>query len=300
MTRFGKIVLGAAFGLALGAQAQAQSKGALHIYDIAVASHDFVQILSREGLIQKVHAAKFADYGNLKKEWQSPAWDPGNEYSIPYDWGTTSFGYDTAVYTKPVDSLKTFYDPPAELKGKIGMFGSPTEVMSLVLVYLGKPQCNSNPADLKEAAVLEKQKPSVKLYNSDGIQDRMASGETVAHQVWSGDFRRARAQRASLKYLFAKEGGIAWMDNIVVPAHAPNLENAKIFMQFMLKPENSGMHSTFAGYPTAVTGAEKFTDPAVATAPEYLPPKGWKYTFAPSCDEKAIRAYDRLWTKLRQ
>ena len=345
MTRFGKIVLGAAFGLALGAQAQAQSKGELHIYnwtnytspelmkkfteetgikvtvdtydsnetllaklksgaagyDIAVASHDFVQILSREGLIQKVHAAKFADYGNLKKEWQSPAWDPGNEYSIPYDWGTTSFGYDTAVYTKPVDSMKTFYDPPAELKGKIGMFGSPTEVMSLVLVYLGKPQCNSNPADLKEAAaVLEKQKPSVKLYNSDGIQDRMASGETVGHQVWSGDFRRARAQRASLKYLFAKEGGIAWMDNIVVPAHAPNLENAKIFMQFMLKPENSGMHSTFAGYPTAVTGAEKFTDPAVATAPEYLPPKGWKYTFAPSCDEKAIRAYDRIWTKLRQ
>ncbi len=345
MTRFAKLLLGAALGLAVAAQAQAQSKGELHIYnwtdytspelvkkfseetgikvtvdtydsnetllaklksgaagyDIAVASHDFVQILSREGLIQKIHAAKLQGYGNMETRWQNPAWDPGNEYSIPYDWGTTSFGYDTAVYTKPVDSLKTFYEPPAELKGKIGMFGSPTEVMSLALVYLGKPQCNSNPADLKAvSALLEKQKPFVKLYNSDGIQDRMAAGETVAHQVWSGDFRRARAQKASLKFLFAKEGGIAWMDNMVVPTHAPNVENAKLFMEFLLKPENSGLHSTFSGYPTAVKGAEKFTDQAVATAPEYLPPKDWKYTFAPSCDEKAIRAYDRIWTKLRQ
>lgn len=270
-------------------------------YDIAVASSDFVSILAKEGLIQKVEAAKFADYKNLDKKWQSPPWDPGNLYSVPYDWGTTSFGYDTAVYTKPIDSLKTFYDPPAEFKGKLGMFGSPTEVMSLALVYLGKPQCNTDPATLKEVqALLEKQKPAVKVYNSDGIQDRMASGETVAHQVWSGDFQRARAQRASLKFVYAKEGGIAWMDNIVVPTHAPNAANAKLFMQFLLKPENAGLHSSFAGYPTAVVGAEKFTKPEVASAPEYLPPAGWKFTFAPACEEKAIRAYDRIWTKLRQ
>ncbi len=52
---------------------------------------------------------------------------------------------DTAVYAGPLDSLKTLFEPPAELQGKIGMFGSPSEVMSLALVYLGKPQCNTDP-----------------------------------------------------------------------------------------------------------------------------------------------------------
>ena len=117
------------------------------------------------------------------RDGRQRAWDPKAEYTVPWQWGTTSFMYDTKVYPGPVDSLATLFKPPAVFKGKVGMFGSPSEVISLALVYLGKPPCNTNPADLKAAdALLQAQKPFVKVYNSDGIVDRLISGETTMHE----------------------------------------------------------------------------------------------------------------------
>ncbi|MGH2341128.1 extracellular solute-binding protein [Segnochrobactraceae bacterium EtOH-i3] len=269
-------------------------------YDIVVVSSDFVPIFAKEGLIEEIDASKLSNFGNLDPKWKGPAWDPENKYTLPFVWGITSYTIDTDVYKGPTDSLKTLFEPPAELKGKVGMFGSPTEVMSLALVYLGKPQCNTNPADLKEMQVLlEKQKPSVKIYNSDGIRDRQVSGETVAHQVWSGDGLRSRLEKPSIKFVFAKEGGVAWMDNMAVPKNAPNAENAKKFLEFYMKPENAALQSNFSGYPNAVAGSEKFVDKTLAEAPEFSTPEGYKYVFAPTCSPEAIRFYDRIWTKLR-
>ena len=163
-------------------------------YDVMIISNDFVPIFVKQKLFQEVDVASMPNFKNVDPKWQKRPWDPDAKYTVPWVWGTTSFSVDTAVYKGPTDSLKPLFDPPAELKGKVGMFGSPTEVMSLALVYLGKDQCNSNPADLKELdALLEAQKPFVKVYNSDGIVERQVAGETVMHEQWSGKALATRA-----------------------------------------------------------------------------------------------------------
>lgn len=269
-------------------------------YDIVIASNDFVPILIKSKLIQEVDVDEMPGHENLSDIGANRAWDPGNKFTVPYQWGTTSYVVDTAVYKGPLDSLKTLFEPPKELQGKIGMFGSPSEVMSLTMVYLGKPQCNTNPDDLKQAqALLLAQKPFVKLYNSDGIQDRMASGETSMHQAWSGGAARARLKKSSLAYVYAKEGVVGWMDNVAVPATAPNVENAKKFMAFLLQPENIAMTSTLTYYQSAIKGYEAHLAPELAKAPEFNVPEGEKVSFTPSCPEEAIRFYDRIWTRLR-
>ncbi|HWA45612.1 MAG TPA: extracellular solute-binding protein [Hypericibacter adhaerens] len=270
-------------------------------YDVIIISNDFIPIFVKQGLLQKVDVAHMPNFKNLDPQWQKRAWDPDAQYSVPWVWGTTSYSVDTAVYKGPTDSLKPLFEPPPELKGKVGMFGSPTEVMSLALVYLGKPQCNSNPDDLKALnALLQAQKPFVKVYNSDGTVERQVSGETVMHEQWSGKALATRTEKSTFVYVYPKEGVVGWMDNVAVPKDAPDLENAKKFLNFLMDPQNIALQSQSTGYQTAVTGSNKFLPPEIGNSPEFNPPADLKITFAPSCDEKAIRAYDKIWTGLRQ
>ena len=152
-------------------------------YDLIVISNDFVPIFVKQGLFKDVDVAAMPNFKNLEPRWQKRSWDPDGKYSVPWMWGTTSYSVDTAVYKGPTDSLQPLFQPPADLKGKIGMFGSPSEVISLALVYMGKPQCNTDPADLKALnALLEAQKPFVKVYNSDGTVDTSFAGDGTDEQ----------------------------------------------------------------------------------------------------------------------
>jgi spermidine/putrescine transport system substrate-binding protein len=270
-------------------------------YDVMIISNDFVPIFVKQGLFQKVDAAHMPNFKNVDPRWQHRSWDPDAQYTVPWVWGTTSYSVDTSVYKGPTDSLAPLFKPEADMKGKIGMFGSPSEVISLALVYLGKSQCNENPADLKELnALLQAQKPFVKVYNSDGTVERQVAGETVMHEQWSGKALATRQQKASFKYVYPKEGAIGWMDNVAVPTNAPDVENAKKFLNFLMDPENIALQQKYTGYQSAIVGSNKLLPPDVGNSPEFNPPADLKITFAPSCEEKATRAYDKIWTGLRQ
>jgi len=270
-------------------------------YDAIIISNDFVPIFVAQGLLQKVDVASMANFKNVDPEWQKRPWDASAEYTVPWVWGTTSYSVDTAAYKGSANSLKDLFAPSEDMKGKIGMFGSPSEVMSLALVYLGKEQCNSNPDDLKALdALLEAQKPFVKVYNSDGNTERQVSGETVMHEQWSGKALASRQQKATIKYVYPTEGVIGWMDNVAVPANAPNLDNAKAFLNFLMDPENIALQQKSTGYQSAITGSNKYLPAEIGDSPEFNPPADLKITFAPACDEKATRAYDKIWTELRQ
>lgn len=270
-------------------------------YDIVVVSSDFVPIFAKEGLIQKIDASKMPGYGAIEARWQSPAWDRDNVYSIPYDWGVTSYTVNTKFVKASAESLKLLFDPPEEAKGKVGMMGSPSEVMSLAEVYLGLPPCQTDTANMKKVSdLLEAQAPAVKVYNSDGIIDRQGSGETWIHQQWNGDAARTHAANPDVKFVFPKEGVVGWMDNIAVPASAKNPENARRFVEFMMKPENSAVSSNFTHYASAIVGASDHYDAAMKDAPELKVPADLKIVFTPTCPEAATKLMDRVWTKLKK
>lgn len=270
-------------------------------YDIIVPSHNFVPIFINEGLLEPINAADLSGYANIDPRWQNPEWDPGNVYTIPWQWGTTSFTINTEKYTGEVNSLGLLFEPPAELQGQIGMFNSPDEVMAMAEIYLGIPSCNENVEDMKKVQeLLLAQKPSVKLYSSENIYERMAAGEVWMHQQWNGSAMRARAENAAVKYVFPKEGVVTWMDNLAVAKGAPNKDNAIKFIEFMMQPENAGLQSNFARYANGITGSEAFMDADLASAPEIGIPEGVTARFTPACSEKAIELMDRVWTKVKQ
>lgn len=268
-------------------------------YDIVVPSHNFVQIFVEEGLLQKINASKISGYKNIDKRWKSPPWDKKNVYTVPWQWGTTSYAVDTAVFGGDINTYKVLFDPPAKLKGKIGMFKTPDEVIPMAQIYLGIPLCSEKSSDMKKVyELLASQKPHVKVYNSDGIKERLVSGDAAAHMIWNGYSLRSRKEKSTIKYAYAKEGVLSWFDNIAVPKGAKNKKNAIKFIEFMLKPENAAMQSNFAGYANGIAGSPAHMTAELKSAPEVNMPASAKSVFTKSCSEAAIKLADRAWTKL--
>jgi spermidine/putrescine transport system substrate-binding protein len=270
-------------------------------YDIVVISSDFVPIFIEEKLIRKIDGPKLEGFQNIEARWRGPAWDKGNDYTVPFDWGVTSFDINTKYVKGPVDSLKTLFEPPPEAKGRVGMLSAPTEVMSQAELYLGLPPCQTDTANMKKvSSLLEAQSGAVKVYASDGAIEREASGETWIIQIWNGDAARTRLANPDIRFVFPKEGVVGWMDNMAIPTSAKNPENARRFMAFLLRPENAALSENFTHYSSAITGVGPFLDPALRDAPELNVPKDTKIVFSPTCPAPAIKLIDRVWTKLRR
>ena len=173
------------------AKLQSGAKG----YDIVVPSHNFVEIFKSEGLLQPINASKLSNYNNLKANFQSPTWDKDNEYTVLWQWGTTSFTVNTGVYSGEINTYDVLFNPPSDLQGKIGMFKSADEVISMAQISLGLPLCSENPEEMQKVLeLLKTQKQHVKTYNSDGILERLVSGDAAVHQNWNGYSIRARGE----------------------------------------------------------------------------------------------------------
>ena len=276
-------------------------------YDLAVPSQNFVQIMVKEGLIQKIDTSALSNYKNMDKRWRNPFWDTKQEYTAPWHLGTTSFAYRADLYSGKGTSLKELFEPSDEVKGKLGIFKTPEEVANLAYIYLGKPLCDESPETFKAVQkLLMAQKPYVKIYSSEGRRERMVDGVTIMATWWSGDTMRGRIQaekkgsKVKLRYAFPKEGVVGWFDSLVIPTGAKNVENAKIFINWMMKPENAAMSSNFTRYANAIDGSQKFMDAVLKTAPEMSPPAGVPTFFSKSCGPKYTKAMDKIWTRLLQ
>jgi len=229
-------------------------------YDLVVPSQNFVPIFVSEGLIQKVAVHSMPNYKNLEDKWKNPEWDPQQEYTAPWQWGTTSFSYNSENYSGKGTSLKEFFEPSEEVRGRLSAFQTPDEVVSLANIYLGIPFCSEDAKQMKK------------------VQDL----------------------GAPIVYAYPKEGVVGWYDSLVVPTSAKNVENAKKFMNFMMDPVNMAMLTENQGYGDAVKGTAAYYSEELKTAPEINPPSDLKVFFAPTCSPKAQSLIDKVWTKVMQ
>ncbi len=270
-------------------------------YDIVVPGDYMIKVMIEEGLLAKVEPNKMENFGNVDPNWVDVWWDPGREYSIPYQWGTTSFTVDTAVYDGDINTLALLFDPPEQLRGRINMLNDMNDVINAGLRYLGYGRCNGNKDQLKEVTdLLLNAKQHWRTMDYSTIE-KLTSGDVDLSQNWNGAAMRARAQRPTLKYAYPKEGFTGWMDNVAVLADAPNMENAKLFINFMMDPENAAMTSNFARYANGIVGSDEFMDAEMLSAPEIVMPEDAPTPdFVQPCPQEVVDLYNKIWTRLKQ
>jgi spermidine/putrescine transport system substrate-binding protein len=238
------------------------------------------------------------NFRNVDPRWVDVAWDKGRNYSVPNLWGTMGLAVDTAAYGGTVDSLKLLFEPPPELQGRIGVVKLSNDVINAGLRYLGKPRCNKNSKDLAALAQLLMNAKHHWRWIEYYLSEAMATGNLSLVYYWSNPVPFVRQTIPTLKYVYPREGVGGWMDNVVVLKDAPNVENAKLFQNFMMGPEAAALNSEYGGAANAIPASAGFLPAGFADMPEIKPPPGVEPEFVPLCPKDVRRKYEALWAEV--
>lgn len=288
-------------------------------YDLVVPSNNFLAKQIKAGAFQKLDMAQLTNHKNLKAELmtQLEAADPGNEYSVPYLWGTTGIGYNEGKVKEilgedaPTDSLELLFNPKyAEKLSKCGlsMLDSADEMLPMALVYLGlDPNSNKKADYVKAGEVLDKVRPFVTYFHSSRYITDLANGDICVAFGYSGDVFQAaaRAEEADngqvISYSIPKEGANLWFDMLAIPADASNVKNAHAFINYILHPEVIAPITDYVAYANPNTAAEPLVDKEILNDPAIYPTAEVleRLYVADVRPMKAQRAMTRVWTKVK-
>ncbi len=287
-------------------------------YDVVVPSASFLARQIKAGVYQKLDKSKLPNLKNLDPEITSKleVFDPGNEHSVNYMWGTSGVAYNeeqinAALPNAPVDSFAMFYDPKVVSKfAKCGVsiLDAPSEVVGTVLIYLGRDANSEKPEDLAAAEkVLMSVRPYIRLINSSKYIEDLANGEICLALGWSGDVLQAksRAEEAqkpfTIKYNIPKEGAVMFFDNMAIPADASHVKNAHLFIDYMLRAEVAAKNSNFISFANSNAASWPLIDPEVKNNPGIFPTPEMMPKLVPDLPESAefTRTLTRTWTRFR-
>jgi putrescine transport system substrate-binding protein len=270
-------------------------------YDIVVPTSWFVPTYRQLGLIEPLRQDLIPNLTNLDREFVETDYDPGNRYSIPWQWGTVGIGYNRLrVPGGAVDSWASVFEPAAAMSGRVSLLREVTDLIGAALIYLGKSPNSSSDADLAEVVrMLMAAKPRLSKFTADTYIDELAAGETWLAQGWSGDVFQAQDQNANVSYVIPKEGSLRFVDVMCIPKGAPHPGNAARFMNYVLHPRVQARISRYVSYGTPVSLAKPLLPPEQVSDPAIYPPSSIKLSIVTVTGEKLRKwraAYDQVVT----
>lgn len=273
-----------------------------HGFDIVVPSSNYLQIFIKEGLLAEARPDQMENFKNVDERWVNVDWDPGRHYSVPWQIGFSGIGINTKVYGGDINTSAIWLDPPQELVGKINVEPEMNDVLFATIKYFGGEWCTEDKELLKKVRdKLVEAKPKW-LAMDYSVTEKLPAGDYSAVYYWNGAILRSRLKNPDIKFGYPKEGFPIFMDSVALLKDAKNPENAKLFMNFIMEPENAALISAFAKYANGIKGSADFMPADMKDAPELIVPAEFEKAgeFLSSCSPEVANLYTRIWTEVQK
>lgn len=241
-------------------------------YDLTVPSEYMVQKMRKSHLLEPLDLKKIPNMKYLNPVFLDQKFDPNNQYSIPYFWGSLGVIYNDQD-VKP-GSIKTWNDLwSKKYRNQILLVDSARDAMGMALVSLGYSMNTTNSLKLKLAQTkLEGLGPNLKAIISDEMKMYLVQNEAALGVTWSGEAHEMMENNHHLHYVIPAPSSNLWFDNLVIPKTAKNKKAAYQFINFMLEPQNAAQNARYIGYATPNKAAQKLLPNSLKNNPAFYPP----------------------------
>lgn len=269
-------------------------------YDIVVPSDYMVSKMIKEGMLEKIDFNNIPNMKNIDEKFLNPEYDPENEYSVPYMWGTVGIAYNTKyVDEEDIGSWDILWNP--KYKGKIMVFDSVRDTLGAALIKLGYSMNTTNQKEVDEAKeILIDQKQYALAYVNDEGKDRMVGEDAYIGMFYSGDYPLMSEENPDIDFFVPEEGSNKWVDAMCIPTTCENKKEAEMFINFMLDPEIAKINTEYIGYSTPNKACMELLDEEITSDEDAYPSDELLNkceTFIDLGD--AIKMYDKAWIELK-
>lgn len=274
-------------------------------YDILVPSDYMIQRLIEEDYLQKLDPSKLDCMDKLVDEVRGLPYDLGNEYSVPYFWGTVGIVYDkTKVDLADLEKegYNIFLDE--KYKGDIYLYDSERDSFMMALKALGYSMNTENESEIQEAydwlvQCVQTMKPEIV---TDEIIDNMAQGRKALGLIYSGDAAYVMSENEDMGFYLPEEGTNLWSDAMVIPKNAKNPELAHAYINFASDYEGAYDNSSYVGYTSANKEVmeELYGDGGEYEGIDaYMPRVGYEKDEVFVYNEETKKIISNLWSKVK-
>ena len=272
-------------------------------YDLIQPPDYMVQLLINQGLLAPLDHARLTVLDHFAPQYLDQRFDPGNQYTLPYQSGSSGIAYRTDLVTAPTAYADLWN---AEYAGRLVMLDDARNIIGATLLTLGYDVNTTDPAELAAAkSKLLELVPNVRLFDSDSPKTALIAGDADLGVMWSGEAFLAQAENDQIAYVYPNEGVILFQDNFALLADAPHPDAAYAWLNYLYQPDV--FWQVMRDYP--------FTNPnaaSIAWAKEHQPEIYATYTASPITNipadvvqnghwltdlGDATPLYDQLWTE---
>ena len=274
-------------------------------YDILIPSDYMIERLIKEDLLQKIDLSQVINMDFVNEKVKNLSYDPGNEYSVPYFWGSVGIVYDTTKVSEEeleAEGYNIFLNE--KYKGDIYLYDSERDSFMMALKALGYSMNTESEEELQEAyrwfeTCVTTMDPEIV---TDEIIDNMAQGRKALGIVYSGDAAYVMSENENMGYYEPLEGTNIWCDAMVIPQNAENTELAHEFMNYMCGYEAAFDNSDFVGYtsPNEEVMDELYSEGGTYEGINaYIPRSGYEKDESFVFNERTRKIISNLWSKVK-
>ena len=241
-------------------------------YDIAVPSEYAIEMMLEDDLLVELDHSKLPNLQNIDPYFLDLPFDPGNQYSVPYFWGTLGLVFNPNLVEDHLDftSWEQLWDE--SLRNKVFLFDGVREVIGMGLNSIGYSLNMKDEAILREATDhLKTLTPNIKAIIGDEITNLMVNNEAAVALTFSGQAADMMWENEELDYAVPEEGSNLWFDNMVIPKTSKNVDGAHKFIDFMLRAEVGAQNADYVGYSTPNAASMDLLDEEVVSDERFYP-----------------------------